>query len=85
MRPYKAWRNSVRTASYFERATERATHMSDYQVMEQIELALYGSGQSISRFRQSTGETRDDQLRELRMYLEASLGMLEVITDRSGV
>ena len=85
MRPYKAWRNSVRGAQYFERATERSAHMSDYQVIEQIELALYGAGQSITRFRQSTGVSRDDQLRELRMYLEASLGMLEVINGRNGV
>lgn len=85
MRPYKAWRNSIREAEYFERSVDRSAHMSDHQVLEQIELALYGGGQAITRFRQTTGEAKDDQLRELRMYLEASLGMLEVINGRNGV
>jgi CHASE3 domain sensor protein len=53
--------------------------MREPEIVGEIDLAAMSMGQTISRYRQMTGdrESQLDQLRELRLQLEASLGMLE--------
>jgi hypothetical protein len=57
--------------------------MREGDVVGHIDVALMTAGQAVSRYRSSSDrDTQLDQLRELRMNLEASLGMLEnVIPD----
>jgi hypothetical protein len=54
------------------------------EVLESIDLAIMMSGQAISRYRQLSDnpEMRGDQLLELRMNLEAALGMLDNLMER---
>jgi len=51
----------------------------------EVDLALLGAGQALTRYRQFGEVGREnqlDQLRECRLHLEAGLGMLEnVIPD----
>jgi hypothetical protein len=53
--------------------------MREPEIVNEIDLTVMTMGQMISRYRQLAGnrETQLDQLRELRLHLEASLGMLE--------
>jgi hypothetical protein len=55
--------------------------MREPEIVSEIDLSLMSAGQAISRYR-SRGSNRDnqlDQLREVRINLEACLGMLENI------
>lgn len=49
--------------------------MSTAELVENIDIALMTGSQAISRYR--SGINREDQLWELRMNLEAALGMLD--------
>ena len=52
--------------------------------MGEVDLALMNAGHALTKYRQLTGdrEAQLDQLREVRLHLEASLGMMEnVIPD----
>jgi hypothetical protein len=53
--------------------------MSEAEVVVNIDLALMTAGQAISRYRSLSHDrvVQTDQLRELRINLEACLGMLE--------
>lgn len=59
--------------------------MREAEIVSEVDLALMGAGQALTRYRQFGELGRDsqlDQLREVRLQLEASLGMLEnVIPD----
>jgi hypothetical protein len=53
------------------------------EVIEHIDITLMTASQAISRFRNSVDpETRNDQLLEIRMNLEAALGMVDNIISR---
>jgi hypothetical protein len=54
--------------------------MSTGQIVEQVDLSLFGAAQAVSRYRNGEGN-RQDQLSEIRMNLEAALGMMEVLTE----
>lgn len=52
--------------------------MREAEIMNEVDLALMTMGQALSRYRQAGGrEAQLDQLFEVRMGLEACLGMLE--------
>lgn len=74
----KTWRQSRQEATYWTKARARSESLPTGEVVGLIELALMTAGQAISRWRQTTDkEARQDQLLELRMNLEAALGMLD--------
>ena len=79
----KTWRQDRREAEYWQRAQVRAEHLPRGQVIEHIDTTIMTAGQAISRFRNSVDpETRNDQLLELRMNLEAALGMVDNVISR---
>ena len=48
-----------------------------------MDTTIMMAGQAISRFRSAVDpETRNDQLREVRMNLEAALGMVDNLLER---
>lgn len=52
--------------------------MKTGELLDSIDLAVMTAGQAISRCRNATDEdARENQLFELRMNLEAALGMLD--------
>lgn len=75
----KIWRQDRRDTGYWKKARDRSASMREPEIVGEIDLAAMSMGQTISRYRQMTGdrESQLDQLRELRLQLEASLGMLE--------
>jgi hypothetical protein len=78
----QTWRRNKAEAEYFQKAKRRSESMSEPEIVQNIDLALMTAGQAISRYRNNTDPTfRGDQLRELRINLEACLGMLENILD----
>ena len=53
------------------------------EVVDYIDTTIMTAGQAVSRFRNSVDpETRNDQLLELRMNLEAALGMVDDLLER---
>jgi hypothetical protein len=57
---------------------DRSSTMREGEIMSEVDLALMTMGQAISRYRQAgQREAQLDQLFEVRMGLEACLGMLE--------
>lgn len=79
MSALKDWRRDRRDTGYWKKARDRSTAMREPEIVNEIDLTVMTMGQMISRYRQLAGnrETQLDQLRELRLHLEASLGMLE--------
>lgn len=76
----KIWRRQRAQAAYWVKATERSKTMLEGEVVANIDLALMSAGQAITRYRQAMDkQMQEDQLRELRIHLEASLGMLDNI------
>ena len=52
--------------------------MLEGEIVAQVEIALMQAGQNISRYRNTSDRNKQlDQLGEVRIALEASLGMLE--------
>jgi len=52
--------------------------MSEGEIVGQVDLSLMTAGQAISRYRGNWNrENQQDQLRELKLHLEAALGMLQ--------
>jgi hypothetical protein len=79
----KRWRQERSGALYWQRATTRSKSMPRGEVVAQIDLAVMTAGQAISRYRSaSDADSQEVQLLELRINLEAALGMLDnVIPD----
>ena len=84
----KDWRRARREAAYFDKAMKRSSTMREGEIVEAVDLALMTAGQAISRYRSPGGssvnpnpEYRMDQLREVRISLEAALGMLENVLN----
>jgi hypothetical protein len=80
----KIWRRDRRDTGYWKRARDRSASLREPEIVNEIDTTVMTMGASISRYRQLAGnrENQLDQLRELRLQLEASLGMLEnVIPD----
>jgi hypothetical protein len=75
----KDWRRSKQEAEYFAKAQRRSQNMSEAEVMAHVDLALLTAGQAVSRYRNFASDRlfQTDQLRELKINLEAALGMLE--------
>ena len=74
----RRWRQERREAGFWEKARVRSTSMREGEIVGEVDLTLMQCGQALTRYR--TGGDRDvqlDQLREVRMGLEACLGMLE--------
>lgn len=79
----KAWRQDRREAQYWARARARSETLPRGEVLEYIDTTVMMAGQAISRFRNAVDpDTRDDQLHELRMNLEAALGMVDDLMSR---
>lgn len=82
--PLKAWRQDRRDVGFWKKARDRSASLREPEIVQEVDLALMTAGQAISRYRNG-GQGREyqlDQLREARISLEASLGMLEnVIPD----
>jgi hypothetical protein len=74
----KTWRQSRRASEYWEKARARSQTLPPGQVLEYLETTVMLSGQALSRYRNAAlPEAKQDQLLELRMNLEAALGMLD--------
>jgi len=74
----KIWRQSRRASEYWIKARTRSENLPPATVVEYLETTLMLSGQALSKYRNAIApETRQDQLLELRMNLEAALGMLD--------
>lgn len=74
----KTWRQARRANEFWERARARSETLPKAQAVEYLETILMTAGQALSRYRNSLDpETKEDQLLELRMNLEAALGMLD--------
>ena len=77
--PLRDWRQTRRETGFWQKARVRSASMREIEIVENVELALMSSGQAITRYRNAAGD-RDTQLSmlfELRMNLEAGLGMME--------
>lgn len=80
--PLKRWRQERREAGFWQKARVRSTSMREADIINEVDLAVMTIGQAISRYRgRGTGsrESQLDQLFEVRMQLEACLGMMENI------
>lgn len=78
MSALKEWRQSRREAQYWDKARQRSRTLSEGEIVSQIDLALMTCGQAISKYRYSSSrENQVDQLLEVRLNLEAALGMLD--------
>jgi hypothetical protein len=79
----KIWRRSRREEGYWAKARARSLNMREPEIVENVDLACMTAAQAISRYRNSSTnpEYRIDQLREVRITLEAALGMLENLLD----
>lgn len=74
----KTWRQSRREAQFWEKARARSSSLPTGEVVSNIDLTVMMAGQAISRYRNTVDQQgREDQLLELRMNLEAALGMLD--------
>ena len=79
MKKLKDWRQYRRDTGFWKKARERSANMAEAEIVGQVDLSLLTMGQAISRYRSGSGnrETQLDQLFEVRMNLEACLGMIE--------
>jgi hypothetical protein len=74
----KEWRQRKKEANFFQAAQMRSKTMLEGEIVANIELALMAAGQAASRYRQSIDkDSQEIQLYEIRMQLEAALGMLD--------
>jgi len=74
----KAWRRGRREESYWAAARRRSETLPRGEVVSQIDLAIMSAGRAVTYYRHAaTGEEQDTQLHELRLHLEAALGMLD--------
>jgi hypothetical protein len=75
----KDWRRDRRETGYWKKARDRSASLREGEILNEVDLAVMDMGRTVSRYRQSTGDRQLqlDQLRELRLNLEACLGMLE--------
>ena len=80
----KTWRQSRRQSEYWQRARARSENLPSAAIVEYLETTVMLAGQALSRYRNAgNSDTRQDQLLELRMNLEAALGMLDnLLTKR---
>jgi len=82
--PLKEWRRNRRDTGFWQKARDRSASLREAEVVGEVDLALMNAGHALTKYRQLTGdrEAQLDQLREVRLHLEASLGMMEnVIPD----
>ena len=76
----KEWRRTRRESGYWQKARERSEVLREPEIVNEIELAVMLMGQHLSMYRRGGDRERQlDQLREVRLGLEACLGMLENI------
>lgn len=75
----KDWRRDRRDTGFWKKARDRSASLREPELVNEVDLILMQCGQTISRYRQLADdrETQLDQLLELRLHLEACLGMLE--------
>lgn len=74
----KTWRQERRAAQFWEKARTRSAVLPRGELVEYLDTTLMTASQAISRYRRSEDpETRENQLFEVRMQLEAALGMLD--------
>lgn len=82
--PLKLWRQARRETGFWAKARDRSASLREAEIINEVDLAIMGIGQAVTRYRGAAGN-RDgqlDQLFEIRMNLEACLGMMEnVLTD----
>lgn len=79
MSALRDWRRNKREDGYWKRARDRSASLREPEIVNEIDTTIMTMGAMVSRYRQMAGnrESQVDQLRELRLHLEASLGMLE--------
>lgn len=76
----KTWRRHRRDSELYQKAIHRAGYMTEPELVAQVDLALMHSAGALNRYRHvSDKEIRQDQLREVRINLEACLAMLESV------
>jgi hypothetical protein len=81
--PLKTWRLSRREALFWQRAMARSKTLPRGEVLSYIDQAVMMSGRALSQYRSVTDpELAENELRELRMNLEAALGMLDDLMER---
>jgi hypothetical protein len=74
----KTWRQERRASHFWDKARARSESLPPGEVLQNIDLAVMMAGAAISHYRNSVDpQARQDQLLELRMNLEAALGMLD--------
>jgi hypothetical protein len=74
----KKWRIERRQADYWDKARRRSETMREAELIGNVDLALMTAGQAITRYRSTVDrDSQLDQLLELKMNLEAALGMLD--------
>jgi hypothetical protein len=75
----KDWRRDRRDSGYWKKARDRSASLREPEILAEIDLAVMQMGMMISRYRSNSDnrEIQLDQLGELRLSLEACLGMLE--------
>ena len=77
----KEWRRSRREDGYWRKARDRSASLREAEIVNEVDVAVMMCGQALTRYRSGsfTGdrEAQLDQLRELRLQMEACLGMLE--------
>ena len=80
---FKTWRQERREADFWRRATQRADVLPRGEVLDVIDTTIMMAGRAVSQYRATDDpERREDQLCELRMNLEASLGMVDNLVAR---
>jgi hypothetical protein len=78
--PLKEWRRNRRDTGFWQKARDRSASLREAEVVGEVDLALMNAGHCLTRYRQFADVDREaqlDQLREVRLHLEACLGMME--------
>jgi hypothetical protein len=76
------WRRRRREAEFWRKARVRSQSLSKREIVDYIDTTLMVASQTVSRYRNATDrQFREDQLLELRINLEACLGMLENVLE----
>ena len=75
---YKTWRLERRAAAFWSKAQTRSAVLPRGELIEYLDTTLMTAGQAVSRYRRSENlDERENYLYELRMQLEAALGMTD--------
>lgn len=78
----KTWRQARRENEFWEKARARSRILPKGEVIEYLDVCVMVAGGAISKYRNATDASmREEQLLELRINLEAALGMLDNLLE----